>query len=86
MNDELATLRFDLLSALEEVLVDGQVLQSTLINRPPTLQAYEHACRFYYSLDHARRLALMICTASAVGAKGESPTLKERPTLKADNS
>jgi len=73
--DALSSLRYDLLAALEQVVVDGQVLQSTMLD-PRGDAAYTDACRFYSAVDSARRLALLVCTATAA----ESP---QKPLKKA---
>lgn len=73
MKENLCYLRYDLLAALEQVMVDGQVLQSTLLDPRAGSAAYTDACRFYSALDSARRLALVVCTATAANSKTRPP-------------
>lgn len=74
--DALSSLRYDLLAALEQVVVDGQVLQSTLLDPRPGNAAYTDACRFYSAVDSARRLALLVCTATAGSSYGGAESRK----------
>ena len=79
MKDELCSLRNDLLAALEEVIVDGQVLQSTLLDPRGGPSAYSDACRFYSAVDSARRLALLVCTATAADSPVRLPSGRPAP-------
>jgi hypothetical protein len=79
MKDDFSSLRYDLLAALEEVMVDGQVLQSTLLDPRAGPSAYTDACRFYSAVDSVRRLALLVCTATAADSLVQMPTNRPAP-------